>query len=300
MAKAAKCAACGTNVYVTDAGTCPQGHGPESLSDYYEAPDMSPADHAVFDAPADDGKKGSRRTIIIVLVVLALLIVCGVGACVAGVFGLAAYSTTSEPTIESSIDAVPAEESGGDVTPPMLPDIDLESELYDVTTHFFPGFEPTGFYLVGDGTEDPIEFQIITAPSDVPEFRMVFTSYRYAESELSAEDDPKWFVGLDTGAVWERAPEDVTEGATLYEFAGTEPMLGDAQRAQIMAAFTTAHTGYVITNFGLISNVDIELSGIAEDELETWEGFDTSFQSSWHLDPKSGAWDETDFKTSGL
>ncbi|MCG2808170.1 MAG: hypothetical protein L6413_07880 [Coriobacteriia bacterium] len=298
MAKAAKCAVCGTNVYVTDAGTCPQGHGPENLSDYYEAPDMSPAEHALFDAPTDGGRQGSRRTVIIVLVILALLVVCGVGACVAGVFGLAAYSTASESAVDSSIEAAPAEESSGDVAS-MLPDIDLESELYGVTTHFFPGFEPTGYYLVGDGTEDPIEFQIITASTDVSEFRMVFTAYRYAESDISA-DDPKWYVGLDTGAVWERAPEDETEGATLYEFAGTEPMFGDAQRAQIMAAFTAAHPGYVITNFGLISNVDIQLSGITEDDLETWEGLDTSFQSNWHIDLKSGTWNETDFNTSGL
>lgn len=299
MAKAAKCAVCGTNVYVTDAGTCPQGHGPENLSDYYEAPDMSPADHAVFDAPADSGKKSSRRTIIIVLVVLALLIVCGVGACVAGVFGLAAYSTTSEPVVESSIEVAPTEEGSVDVES-MLPDIDLESELYDLTTHFFPGFEPTGFYLVGDGTEYPIEFQVITASTDVPEFRMVFTAYRYSESEITADDDPAWYVGLPTGAVWERAPEDETEGATLYEFAGTEPMLGDAQRAQIMTAFTAAHPGLVMTNFELISNVDIELSGITEDELETWEGLDTSFRSEWHIDLKSGTWNETAFTTSGL
>ena len=36
MPHAAYCSECGTNVYVRADGRCPTGHGPESLSNYYE------------------------------------------------------------------------------------------------------------------------------------------------------------------------------------------------------------------------------------------------------------------------
>jgi uncharacterized OB-fold protein len=36
MPQAAYCRECGTNVYVRADGRCPDGHGPESLSNYYE------------------------------------------------------------------------------------------------------------------------------------------------------------------------------------------------------------------------------------------------------------------------
>ena len=47
MAQAAFCSQCGSNVYVTEDGRCPNGHGPESLSNFYDVPDQeAPADTA--------------------------------------------------------------------------------------------------------------------------------------------------------------------------------------------------------------------------------------------------------------
>jgi hypothetical protein len=43
MARAGSCSACGKNVYLTESGGCSAGHGPESISGHYEAPDPTPA-----------------------------------------------------------------------------------------------------------------------------------------------------------------------------------------------------------------------------------------------------------------
>ena len=40
MAKAAQCALCGKNVYVTEDGACPNGHSSEFLSNFYDVPDL--------------------------------------------------------------------------------------------------------------------------------------------------------------------------------------------------------------------------------------------------------------------
>lgn len=44
MAQAAYCSQCGTNVFVGPDGRCPNGHGPEFLSNFYEVADETPLD----------------------------------------------------------------------------------------------------------------------------------------------------------------------------------------------------------------------------------------------------------------
>ncbi len=298
MAKAAYCAACGANVYVTDDGTCPQGHAPENLSNFYEAPDLSPADHAVMDATAPVEKRKTNRTLIIVLVIVALIIVCGIGSCVAGVLGLAAFSDSGTSTTEELVDTGASIEASADANS-LMPGVDLSSELYAVAAHFFPAFGPTGYYLIGDGTDDPVEFQVIVAADEIPAFKMAFSAYRYSGASLSADDDPAWYFATDSGAVWERLAEDDTEGATLYDFAGADPMLSAENSAQIMAQFSSAHPGMVLTGMDLVSNVEIALVGISEGELEGWDGTATSFRSTWKNDLASSTWSETGFSADG-
>jgi len=101
MAKAAHCAQCGANVYVGADGRCPKGHGPESLSNYYDVPDAAAATPAVsvpgaaeasataptatrpIGAPVPATPQKKSNALVIVLVILGLLVVCGVGSCCA-------------------------------------------------------------------------------------------------------------------------------------------------------------------------------------------------------------------------
>ena len=56
MAQAAYCSQCKANVYVTEDGRCPNGHGPESLSGHYDVPEAPAVDAPApaVDAPAVD------------------------------------------------------------------------------------------------------------------------------------------------------------------------------------------------------------------------------------------------------
>lgn len=303
MAKAAYCSACGQNVYVADDGTCPQGHGPEYLSNYYEAPDMSPADHATFDAGTVAGKKRGNRVLIIVLVVVGVLVLCGLGSCVAGIAGLSIFSseieqTATEPAVPDETFETPdtTDETGsGSTVQDLLGGLDVDPEIYAMTTHFFPTFEPVSYYLVGDGTEDPLELQVIGASATVPEFRMAFVTYRYADSTVGPDDDPAWYFGSDANSVWERALEAEKNGASVYDFAGVYAMIDDAQRSQIMTDFTSAHPGYIMTGVRYVSETEMGLLGISDADLEDGDGTYATFDSTWTLDTASGTWSETSF-----
>jgi len=298
MAKAAWCAACNANVYVTDDGTCPQGHGPENLSNFYDAPELSPADHAVLDASAPAGKPKSSRTLIIVLVVIGVLILCGVGACVAGVAGLAAFSESSSQESAAPIETTtPAD--GSSEADSLMPGVDLDAEIYPAVDHFYPGFEPTGYYLLGDPAVEPVEFQIVAASTEVPGFQIAFTAYRYSDTPITQADDLAWYFGADSGALWERAADSEEGGATLWEFVGADPLLSAEEGVQVMSDFVAAHPGMVVTRFSIGSDTEFTLSGIAETELEDWDGASTSFDSVWTGDPNAGTWTETSFTETG-
>lgn len=95
MTQAAYCSQCGTNVYVTPDGRCPNGHGPEFLSNFYEtgeggapAPEAPPAYTPPAYTPAPAGAPGGpigappqkkSKAGLIIAIVLAILVLCGVG-----------------------------------------------------------------------------------------------------------------------------------------------------------------------------------------------------------------------------
>lgn len=62
MAQAAYCSQCGTNVFVGPDGGCPNGHGPESLSNFYEVADEASAAAATEPStPADWATAGAAE-----------------------------------------------------------------------------------------------------------------------------------------------------------------------------------------------------------------------------------------------
>ena len=77
MAKAAYCSQCGTNVYVTGEGRCPNGHGPESLSNYYEAAETATAPQT----PSAGAATQKSKTPLIIGIVLVIVLLCGLGSC---------------------------------------------------------------------------------------------------------------------------------------------------------------------------------------------------------------------------
>lgn len=293
MAKAAYCALCGANVYVNDDGTCPQGHGPENLSNYYEAPDLTPADHAQLDATGPATKNKSNRTLLIVGIIVAIILLCGIGACVAGVAGLSAFTSAIEESassVEESVTADVTSDVESDANS-LMPGVDLQTELYGLTDYFYPGFEPTGYYLLGDAAVEPVEFQVIIAATEIPDFQMAFTAFR-TDQTAPTTDDAAWVYSADSGAAWERAGVD-DAALSLYEFAGAEPVLTAQESSQLMAEFAADHAGSIVTVFEMGSPTSLILYGISESELADWDGTSTSFTSEWAL--QSGAWTETSF-----
>jgi len=293
MAKAAYCAVCGANVYVNDDGTCPQGHGAESLSNYYEAPDLTPADHAQLDATGPATKSKSNRTLLIVGIIIAVIVMCGIGTCVAGVAGLSAFSSAIEESASSVEESVTADVTG-DVQSDansLMPGVDLQSELYSLTDYFYPGFEPTGYYLLGDAAVEPVEFQVIIAATEIPDFQMAFTAFRTIDTDPTS-NDAAWVYTADSGASWERAGVD-DAALSLYDLAGAEPILTAAESSQLMADFAAEHAASIVTVFEMGSPTTLILYGIDEGELEDWDGASTSFTSEWSL--QSGTWTETSF-----
>lgn len=298
MAKAAWCSQCNANVYLTDEGACPMGHGTESLSNFYDVPDLTPAEHAVMDAAAPAEKAKSNRTVIIVLAIVGVIVLCGVASCVAGVAGLAAFSKSSDESVEPVIETSSSAGSASDADS-LMPGVDLQSEIYSMVGYFHPGFEPTGYYLVGEATTDPVEFQVIAAATAQPEFQLAFTAYRYADTPITDADDPAWYFGADSGALWERSSLAGEGAATLYEFAGADPLLSSEELTQIMNDFVSAHPGMIVTEFTVNSESQFTLAGISEAELEDWQGDTSSFESVWDGDTTSGTWSESSFTENG-
>ena len=84
MPQAAYCSECGTNVYVRADGRCPNGHGPESLSNHYEV-EMWPGHpgatgfSSMFTPRTLETARWARVALLVVMVGLILLCVA---ACV--------------------------------------------------------------------------------------------------------------------------------------------------------------------------------------------------------------------------
>ena len=106
MPQAAYCNQCGQNVFVTADGRCPQGHGPESLTSYYDASAPAPAPTpAEPPAVQGSGSGSSAKFARIVLLVIALGLLSILGCCVFGgslLFTGDSDSSTKSQTEESS------------------------------------------------------------------------------------------------------------------------------------------------------------------------------------------------------
>ncbi len=132
MAQAAYCSQCGTNVYVTPDGRCPQGHGPEFLSDFYETADAptTAVSTPVVDAgpsytppptgygsPVQPPQKKSKVGLIIAIV-LAVLLLCGVGVSVAMCTVLKGAEDVIDTAIEETTDITEDTGTNGTTTDP--------------------------------------------------------------------------------------------------------------------------------------------------------------------------------------
>lgn len=81
MPQAAWCSQCGTYVYVQPDGRCQNGHGAESLSHHYEAPEPGAQASAAPQTTQLAPRKSHVLTV--VLVILGLFVLCSLGSCCA-------------------------------------------------------------------------------------------------------------------------------------------------------------------------------------------------------------------------
>ncbi len=326
MAQAAYCSQCKANVYVTDDGRCPNGHGPESLSDFYEVSDAeapptsqspgsapeaatpdyaapTPAEAAISEATSPTRK--SKLPWIIGMVVL-LLVLCGVVTCVGA--GALLNSATDElsSTIDESVSQVEEEMDAAtgkslttesDTVTEETEDIPAE-DIQTMIEHFYPGFTLEGYYLVtvADGPEDASTYHVIAAYDNVPAFRITFFIYR-SETENPAGSDVEGQAFLDdtTGAWWIH-PQTRDHG--LDSVFGPQALIGaGATLDQVATDFTAAHPTKIVSDVSDMTNVDLGFQGIDDSELDDWYDDSESFESTWKLDMQvsPGVWREIDF-----
>lgn len=319
MAQAAFCSQCNANVYVTSDGRCPQGHGPEALSNHYEVPDApapaAPVPAATTPAAAEDpspaavayadattsgtaAKPKSRLPLILAIIALVLAL-CGVGSCVAiGAFLTTADESMSE--IETSIDEeiARAEEELAELE--TLADDDLSAQAAAdaerMVEHFYPLFTLESFYTVGDTDETGANgFHIIAAYANNPGFRITFfatrTTAELPEGDLS--ENLAYFD--DESQVWWLHPE--TRSHALDSVFGPSPLMVPSMLDQISADFVEVHPTKIISDITSLTNVDLGFGGIDESELENWYDDGESFESTWKLNMQvaPSRWDEVDF-----
>jgi hypothetical protein len=97
MARAGYCSACRNYVFLTPAGGCGNGHGPEYVSNPYEVPEAGAPVQPVYQppqpayvyaaAPPVTPPKKKRTGLVIALVIVALMMLCGCGVGVAMTLG---------------------------------------------------------------------------------------------------------------------------------------------------------------------------------------------------------------------
>lgn len=83
MPKAGYCSECERHVFLTEEGGCPDGHGPESISDEYDAPPPVPGPPPAPDDPARTASGDVLGAILVTLGVMAVTVVAGVAVGVA-------------------------------------------------------------------------------------------------------------------------------------------------------------------------------------------------------------------------
>jgi hypothetical protein len=108
-----------------------------------------------------------------------------------------------------------------------------------------------------------------------------FTGYQVADGE---------YLDGSSGRLWTHS----TGASGLQAFAGPDPMGSPTQQVGLFVA-NHREDGLLVTDWALISNVDIRLSGIHESELAGWDGMATTWESAWHSDMYNATWVEQEF-----
>jgi hypothetical protein len=301
MPKAAYCSQCGENVYLTDDGRCPKGHGPESLSNYYDAPDPQPVDQgpveepvptAVPGAPPPTTSSGTKVPLVIAIVIIALLLCCCISAAVGTWVFDQDDSATTDPRTEEEIAAVEEleEELAGE-----YPEVD--EELTAAVDYFYPSFRLHEYALAGEAGAD-LEYHVIAESEEAPGFYITVFMTRTQDMAAEGADDPAIsHIDEVSGAVWLH-PQTISTGLAI--FAGPDSIVPDSMRTQIMEDFQAARSELLFaTEFDFTSNVDVGFRGIGEADLDLWyEDFNT-WESLWESDLANGVWVETSFEYLG-
>ena len=117
MAQAAYCSECGENVYVTEGGACPKGHGPERLSNHYEVPESVAAPTAAAASGQGQGNfppsqvKSKMRWAGSTLFALFIIATLLLGCCVASGWWLFLTDDSSETVETGTPSATQGEET---------------------------------------------------------------------------------------------------------------------------------------------------------------------------------------------
>ncbi len=317
MARAAFCSQCNANVYVTDDGRCPQGHGPESLSNFYEVteepsiapspapvdqppaytPKPSPAAAAYADASPVGAKPKSKLPIIIAIVV-GLLLLCGIGSCVAiGMFmNVAETSVTDlETAIDEEIAALEDEVVIDDSVDGQLADL-AAADTQRMVQHFYPWFDLETHYTVGEPDASGASvFHVIAYYKNNPDFYLTFFATRTTEANPAGSDVEGQAYFDSEANVWWLHPETRTHA--LDSVFGPSPLMVESMLDQISADFVSAHPGKLVSDITALTNMDLGFAGIDESEIDDWYDDGESFTSTWVNDiaASPSRWKEVDY-----
>lgn len=100
MAQAGYCSECSANVWVGPDGSCANGHPASSVSNVYSTPEAPEA------VPAPAAAPRKSNTLWIILAVVGVLLLCGLGSCVAaGALLFNARSTSQNVFMDASSNA---------------------------------------------------------------------------------------------------------------------------------------------------------------------------------------------------
>jgi len=315
MAQVAYCSQCGENVWVTPDGRCPKGHGPESLSNYFEAPE-DPAQPVVTQpgtglpqtpepgdviSPAGAAYAGGQppqkksKTGLIIGIVVALLLLCGIGAGVATCVALNA----AEDAVDEAVSVIEEETTGetdeaplGDAEGDTETDADSEDILADaerMISHFYPDFTLVD-YAVADENGDTVSYHLLAQSNSADGFYITFFADRTPGAGSADLDPTIQYYDAEADAFWDH-PQTVESG--LAQLAGPDAM-SDFLVDAIMVPFGEAHSDLNVTAYMMDSNVMISLAGITDDDLEAWYDDFVSFESVWEMGD-DGSWSETSF-----
>jgi len=299
MAQAAYCSECGTNVFVTADGRCPQGHGPECLSNYTDTTDQpvsTAPETGLPQAPppgssmppvaseyAQPPQKKSKLGLIIGLIFLVFVLCgCGVAALaffIPGWIDSAEEAVQEQPLVQETTEVV---EEG------VKPDAERMVE------YFYPGFTLLDFALA-DTQGDVGSYHVIAQSIDSPDFYITFFADRIVQDETEGNNTETSYFDDAALVIWDH-PQTITSG--LAQFAGPDAMVPEEMRLQIMESFGEMHADLNVTEYGMNSNVKITFRGIHDDDLEAWYDDFTTFESVWDNDIAAGEWNETSLTTS--